>query len=140
MPEIFPKMAYLKESIVNDETITTVKLGYKDKYTGEYHDGEGRTASEQAVMQLLALVITVVIAIVGGAITGLIMKMISKFQGLGEYQKKMEMLQKLGKAGASADRNNIASEAFFDDHLFFEVNEVNDIDKSSVVVEETSRF
>ena len=40
-----------------------------------------------------------VIAIAGGVITGFIMKMIAKFQGLADYTKKMEMLQKLGKAG-----------------------------------------
>ena len=132
MPEIFPKIAYF------DPDTQEVKLGYEKN--GVIHDGEGRTASEQAVMQLVALIVTMVIAIAGGVITGFIMKMIAKFQGLGDYTKKMEMLQKLGKAGASADRNNIASEAFFDDHLFFEVNEVNKIDKSSVVVEETSQF
>lgn len=132
MPAIFPKIAYL------DTKTMEVKPGYEDH--GVIHDGEGRTASEQAVMQLVALIVTMVIAIAGGVITGFIMKMIAKFQGLGDYTKKMEMLQKLGKAGASADRNNIASEAFFDDHLFFEVNEVNKLDKSSVVVEETSRF
>ena len=136
MPVIFEKMAYL-------DTVTgEVKPGYIDSKHGKevIHDGEGRTASEQATMQLIALIVTMVIAISGGVLTGMIMKLIAKFQDLGEYAKKMEMLQKLGKVGASADRNNLASEAFFDDHLFFEVNEVNNIDKSSVVVEETSRF
>ena len=50
------------------------------------------TASQQAVNQLLASIVTMAFAIVGGAITGLIMRFIGEWQHLDSAYHKGESL------------------------------------------------
>ncbi len=93
--------------------------------------GEADIASKQAVYQLLALVVTILIAVVGGSITGMIMRMIAKFERLDEHHRPNQTILKLALSvgnltgQALGVRGNIMpEEAYFDDHLFFEVHEV----------------
>ena len=93
--------------------------------------GEADIASKQAVYQLLALVVTILIALVGGAVTGMIMRMIAQFERLDEHHRPNQTILKLalsvgnltGKA-LGVRGNIMPEEAYFDDHLFFEVHEV----------------
>jgi len=92
--------------------------------------GEADIASKQAVYQLLALVVTILIALVGGAVTGMIMRMIAQFERLDEHHRPNQTILKLalsvgnltGKA-LGVRGNIMPEEAYFDDHLFFEVHE-----------------
>jgi len=98
--------------------------------------GEADIASKQAVYQLLALVVTILIAVVGGSITGMIMRMIAKFERLDEHHRPNQTILKLALSvgnltgQALGVRGNIMpEEAYFDDHLFFEVHEDEKIKK-----------
>jgi len=98
--------------------------------------GEADIASKQAVYQLLALVVTILIAVVGGSITGMIMRMIAKFERLEEHHRPNQTILKLALSvgnltgQALGVRGNIMpEEAYFDDHLFFEVHEDEKIKK-----------
>lgn len=55
---------------------------YGDSLNGifEYIGKDGFTAQSQALMQLAALVVTLIFAIVGGALTGGLMKLVGKLQ------------------------------------------------------------
>jgi len=98
--------------------------------------GEADIASKQAVYQLLALVVTILIALVGGAVTGMIMRMIAQFERLDEHHRPNQTILKLalsvgnltGKA-LGVRGNIMPEEAYFDDHLFFEVHEDEKIKK-----------
>jgi len=83
------------------------------RYQYQYAGGQG-------LMQLAALAVTLAIAIVGGTITGFLLK------ALGKFQHKARVRQHSGTGMAMQDgsnRNSLASEAFFDDHLYFEVHD-----------------
>jgi hypothetical protein len=88
------------------------------------------TPSAQATNQLVATVVTVIFAIIGGSITGLIMKLIGRFQRLDETYRHGATVVKLALAVGNISGGGIGlnhmmpQEAFFDDNLFFEVNEV----------------
>jgi len=88
-----------------------------EKYSDKYQFGN---AGKQGAMQLAALGVTLGIAIVGGTITGFILK------ALGKFQEKARVRQSSGTGMAMQDgsnRNSLASDAFFDDHLYFEVHD-----------------
>merc|ERR1739846_265020 len=77
-------------------------------------------AGKQGAMQLAALGVTLGIAIVGGTITGFILK------ALGKFQHKARVRQSSGTGMSMEDgsnRNSMASDAFFDDHPYFEVHD-----------------
>merc|ERR1712045_706872 len=86
---------------------------YSDKYQ---YDNPGK----QGAMQLASLGVTLAIAIIGGTITGFILK------ALGKFQHKARVRQSSGTGMSMEDgsnRNSMASDAFFDDHLYFEVHD-----------------
>ncbi|CAG4953371.1 unnamed protein product [Colias eurytheme] len=64
-------------------TVIFAAVATKETYGKELHDvfeaihedGTGRTASEQALNQFLALIVTLAVSFVGGFITGLIAKL-----------------------------------------------------------------
>jgi len=88
-----------------------------EKYSDKYQYG---SAGKQGAMQLAALGVTLGIAIVGGTITGFILK------ALGKFQHKARVRQSSGTGMSMEDgsnRNSMASDAFFDDHLYFEVHD-----------------
>lgn len=88
-----------------------------EKYSDAYQYG---SAGKQGAMQLAALGVTLAIAIVGGTITGFILK------ALGKFQHKARVRQSSGTGMSMEDgsnRNSMASDAFFDDHLYFEVHD-----------------
>ena len=95
---------------------------------------ENEIASQQAVYQLLSLIVTIIIALVGGAVTGMVMRMIANFERLDEHHRPNQTILKLalsvgnltGKA-LGVKGNLFPEEAYFDDHLFFEVHEVFDV-------------
>jgi ammonium transporter Rh len=100
------------------------------------------TPSAQATNQLVATVVTVIFAIIGGSITGLIMKLIGRFQRLDETYRHGATVVKLALAVGNISGGGIGlnhmmpQEAFFDDNLFFEVNE----DKAINVMDEVGRL
>ena len=89
----------------------------------------GLSANQQATRQLLATIMTFFVAIIGGAITGLIMKGIGSWQHLDKAYHKGMTVMKLAltvgnlTAGAVDIKGQLPIEAYFDDNLFFEVNE-----------------
>jgi len=102
------------------------------------------TASQQAVNQLLASIVTMAFAIVGGAITGLIMRFIGEWQHLDSaYHKGMTVMKlalSVGKitSGAVNIENSMPMEVYFDDNLFFEVGDEGDPEAlADNVVEQT---
>lgn len=68
MFEIFPLMVPMGNS-------TEVEVEIEDGHILMFEPGAGRTATQQGGFQMLALVITLVISIVGGALTGLILRL-----------------------------------------------------------------
>lgn len=94
------------------------------------------TASHQAVYQLLALIVTILVALVGGAVTGIVMRIIANFERLDEHHRPNQTILKLalsvgnltGKA-LGVKGNLLPDEAYFDDHLFFEVHEDEKVKK-----------
>merc|ERR1719167_130303 len=93
---------------------------------------EPLTANQQAQMQLAASVVTMVFALAGGAVTGLIMKAIGRFQHLDSaYHKGMTVMKlalQVGKitSGAANIETSMPMEVYFDDNLFFEVADEED--------------
>merc|ERR1711936_394176 len=92
---------------------------------------------KQAVNQLIASVLTFVIAITGGGLTGLLLRWVRKWQNLDSaYYKGMtvlKLIQSVGKiAGGTIDQSMMVnpSDNYFDDSLFFEVHEDGEDDES----------
>lgn len=88
------------------------------------------TQLQQAVNQFLAFVVTMVIAVVGGVITGLIMKGIGRWQALDQMKKPGSTVIILARQIVGAfteqmgfEKTALAQEDLFDDNLFFEVPE-----------------
>lgn len=103
------------------------------------HEDHGETVAaisnqQQALNQLAASAVTLAIAIVGGGITGLIMRSVGRWQHLeSAYHKGMTVMKlalSVGKitSGAADISAEMPIEAYFDDNLFFEVNESDDED------------
>lgn len=93
---------------------------------------QGFTGSRQALQQLAASVVTIVFALVGGGLTGLIMKFIGRWQHLDSaYHKGMTVMKlalQVGKitSGAANIEASMPMEVYFDDNLFFEVHDEED--------------
>merc|ERR1711935_49196 len=95
----------------------------KDSYGAEYT----YTAKDQAVNQLLAFVVTMIIATVGGLLTGFILKAIGHVQELDKPRQGttvMKMAQSVQGSIASAMGLEIEefAENLFSDEMFFEVH------------------
>jgi len=104
---------------------------------------KGITNQQQALFQLAASAVTLVIAVVGGAVTGYIMKAVGNWQHLDTAYHKgmtvMKLASSVGKitSGAAQIETDIPIECYFDDNLFFEVNEEEeDNDKQAIVVKD----
>merc|ERR1719376_1741277 len=103
----------------------------------------GITNQQQALYQLAASAVTILIAVVGGGITGFIMKAVGNWQHLDSaYHKGMTVMKlalSVGKitSGAAQVETKMPVEAYFDDNLFFEVNEDEDNDEEPEVRQET---
>uniref|UniRef100_A0A0K2TU05 Ammonium transporter AmtB-like domain-containing protein n=2 Tax=Lepeophtheirus salmonis TaxID=72036 RepID=A0A0K2TU05_LEPSM len=81
--------------------------------------------------QLIAVVITLAIAIVGGAVTGLIMRIVGYYQGLNDMMDEYSTQAKLtfnsdetpGAPIPTAQVRVVHHDNLFNDDLFFEVND-----------------
>jgi len=84
-----------------------------------------KNAGKQGAMQLAALAVTLVVAIVGGTITGFILKALGKFQHKAQVHRQSEAGMAMNQQYGSNRRNSLdqESEVFFDDHLYFEVHD-----------------
>ena len=86
------------------------------------------TNQQQAVNQLLAGLVTLGIALVGGAVTGLILKYIGKWQALDNEYRPGSTVIKLALNIGNVFTTQVGvidalpKDAFFDDDLFFEVH------------------
>jgi ammonium transporter Rh len=124
--------------------------GLRDVYPAlfDHDDGHGNKVlaineGKQAVNQLIASVLTFVIAITGGGLTGLLLRWIGKWQNLDSaYYKGMtvlKLIQSVGKiAGGTIDQSMMVnpSDNYFDDSLFFEVHEDGEDDTQENSVDE----
>ena len=100
-------------------------------------DPNGKTvppfsSSDQAWQQLAASAVTMAFALVGGALTGLVMKLIGRWQHLDSaYHKGMTVMKlalQVGRitSGAAKIEASMPMEVYFDDNLFFEVHDEED--------------
>jgi hypothetical protein len=124
--------------------------GLRDVYPAlfDHDDGHGNKVlaineGKQAVNQLIASVLTFVIAITGGGLTGLLLRWVGKWQNLDSaYYKGMtvlKLIQSVGKiAGGTIDQSMMVnpSDNYFDDSLFFEVHEDGEDDTNENSVDE----
>ena len=103
-------------------------MGNSTDYDGKFVPAV--TANQQATNQLVALIVTLAIAMVGGSITGFIMRQIATFQRLDETYRHGGTVMKLAlnvgniTGGGIGLPHLMPEAAFFDDDLFFEVNRV----------------
>ena len=97
------------------------------EYIGTEEDGVVYTAHNQAINQLLAFIVTMIFAIVGGLMTGFILKAIGNVQEL-DVPPKGTTTMKLAASiqGSIASAAGIQSinfeENLFSDEIFFEVH------------------
>ena len=104
---------------------------------------EAITAQQQAMNQLAASITTLAIAIVGGAITGYILKLVGEWQHLETAYKRGMTVMKLAKAVGKLTTNmvdieaSMPAEVYFDDNMFFEVNEDEEADEDNIQQEQT---
>jgi len=104
---------------------------------------EAITAQQQAMNQLAASITTLAVAIVGGVITGYILKWVGEWQHLDSAYKRGMTVMKLAKAVGKLTTNMVDIEAmmpaevYFDDNMFFEVNEDEDMEDDNIQQEQT---
>ena len=96
-------------------------IGKKDE------DGNEYTAHNQAINQLLAFIVTMIFAIVGGLMTGFILKGIGHVQELDKPKKGTTTMKLAASiqgsiAFAAAIQSINFEENFFSDEIFFQVN------------------
>merc|ERR1712066_674192 len=111
-----------------------------DSYGEEYI----YTAKDQAVNQLLAFVVTMVIATVGGLLTGFLLKAIGNVQQLDRPKTGttvMKMAQSIQGSMASAAGIEIAfqEENLFSDEMFFEVHPDEEDRRACLISNEEKR-
>ena len=103
------------------------------KYIGK----DGYTGHDQAVNQFLAFLVTMIFAIVGGLMTGFVLKAIGHVQELDKPKEGTTVMKM-----AASIQGSIASvagfqtinpeEALFSDEIFFEVHQDEKIRRASV--------
>lgn len=86
------------------------------------------TGHHQSIWQLAGIAVTLGIAIVGGTITGFILKFIGTFQGLKNMPPShnivtLAMTDRNGGFDSDDQSRLLIEDAFFDDKVFFEVHE-----------------
>jgi len=130
----------------SDEGLRDVYPALFDHIDDHGHEVFKITEGKQAVNQLIASVLTFIIAISGGAITGLFLRFVGKWQNLDNAHYKgmtvMKLVLSAGKiAGGTIDPEMMINpaEQYFDDSMFFEVNEDND-DSMGNSVDELERM
>jgi len=105
---------------------------YTETWEGdeEFWGEGGWTASKQAGRQFAAMLITMVFAVVGGAVSGLIMKWVAHFQHLYKTGSTVARLAlNVGNVVTfHTDNTNLPKEMLFDDNAYF-YQESDDEDK-----------
>jgi len=104
--------------------------------------------NHQAINQLIATIVTFVIAIVGGSMTGLLLHYVEKWQHLDDaYHKGMTILKlalSVGSLTAGAIEVGAVEmpvDCYFDDNIFFHVHEDNDAESTleqNVIIKDKS--
>lgn len=136
---IMAALATVKSYGDTDEGLKDVYPALFDHDDGHGHTVKAITEGKQAINQLIASVLTFVVAIVGGSFTGLFLRFVGQWQNLdSSYYKGMTVMKlvlSVGKiAGGTIDPDMMVnpSEQYFDDSLFFEVHGEDDEEEHSV--------
>jgi len=103
-------------------------------YPALFQDGDYPpiTPSTQAINQLIATIVTLVVALVGGALTGLLLHYIERWQHIDDaYHRGMTILRLALSVGSLTSgvvdaTAHMPVDAYFDDNIFFEVHEDNE--------------
>lgn len=120
------------------ESLTAIypALGNRTDEYGVFH--AAISPGQQATNQLVATIVTIVIAMVGGTFTGFILKCIGSWQRLDETYRHNATVVQLAlsvgniSGGGIGLKHLMPKEAFFDDNLFFEVHD--DVKRESIVI------